>query len=69
MMQLLKIVYALLTLGNLGWYLRMAYSTPMEQRNPDPTGFILCLLLFTVGPALGYLLFFKVVPRLFGGRG
>lgn len=70
MLARLKRLYILLSASPLALFLYKEWTLPSADRNPNPMGFVWCLLLFTVTPCLGYVLLFKLVPVVvrFGRR-
>ena len=62
MLARLKLLYVLLSAFTLALLLYKEWTLPSADRNPNPMGFVWCLLLFTVTPYVGYVLVFKFVP-------
>ena len=58
----LKLVYALVGAGWMGYWDWRLLSAPAAERNPNPAGLVYCMLLFAAIPAIGYLLLFKFLP-------
>jgi hypothetical protein len=60
----LKLLYVLLSVSFVSWSLYRMFAIPADLRNPNPMGFVYCLMLFVALPSVGYILLFKLlVPR------
>lgn len=58
----LKLIYILAGASYFAFWTLKLLSTPSADRNPNPLGFVLCLIVFAAPPTVGYILLFKVLP-------
>jgi hypothetical protein len=65
-MRRFQLLYALVSAVWLAYYVRFSLAIPVAERNPHfVRGFLFCLLIIVIVPvALGYLLLFKLGPRI-----